>query len=125
MFNKISTFLIWSENFKSLADWYKETLNLKVIEELDHPQDTGILLEFPQKGCWLWVGRHSQVHGINNDPYRLMINLDTDSVEKTYRYLVGKNVKIIAKPFKAPTFNQYFCTFSDPEGNVLQVIGPR
>jgi predicted enzyme related to lactoylglutathione lyase len=125
MFNKISTFLIWSENFKNLANWYKNVLGLKVVEELDHPKDTGVLLEFPEKGCWLWVGQHSRVHGKNKDPYRLMINLDTDSVEKTYQFLIKKKVRIIAKPFKAPTFDKYFCTFSDPEGNTVQVIGPR
>lgn len=125
MFKKISTILIWSADFEKLAHWYKEVLGLKVVEEINHPQDTGVLLEFPKGGCWLWIGRHSQVHGQNKDPYRQMINIDTDSIEKTYRYLLKNEVKIIAKPFKAPTFNKYFCTFSDPEGNTLQVIGPQ
>lgn len=53
-----------------------------------------------------------------------MINIETDSVTKTYEYLAKKKVKIIAKPFKAPTFDKFFCTFADPEGNTLQVIGP-
>jgi len=40
-FNKISTILIWSENWKRLADWYQETFSLKLIEKIGHPQDTG------------------------------------------------------------------------------------
>lgn len=125
MFKKISTVLIWSDNFKKLTRWYKKILGLKVVEEINHPQDTGVLLKFPKGNCWLWIGQHSKVHGKSKDPYRQMINIDTDSVEKIYRYLVKNKVKIIAKPFKAPTFNKYFCTFSDPEGNTLQVIGPQ
>lgn len=125
MFQKISTVLIWSENFRKLADWYQDVFGLKVVEEINHPQDTGILFEFPGDQPWIWIGQHSEIHGQNKDPLRIMFNVNVDSVEKTYMYLLNKKVKIIAKPFKAFTFDKYFCTFSDPEGNTLQIIGPK
>ena len=43
MFHKISTILLWSEDFKQLAAWYQDMFNLKVVEQLDHPDDTGII----------------------------------------------------------------------------------
>lgn len=125
MFKKISTIAIWSENFRRLADWYQDIFNFEVVEELSHPKDTGVLWKLPGGGCWLWVGQHSAVKGKNTDPLRMMFNIDVSSVEKIYEYLVSKNVKVIAKPFKAPTFDDYFATFSDLDGNTFQITGPK
>jgi catechol 2,3-dioxygenase-like lactoylglutathione lyase family enzyme len=124
-FKRISTILIWSEDFRKLADWYRDVLGLKVVEELDHPQDTGVLFEFPSGGPWLWIGQHSQVTGINPYTHRHMFNISVDSVSETFEYLKSKNVKILAEPFKAPTFDKYFCTFYDLDDNLIQIIGDK
>lgn len=123
MFQKIGTILIWSENFRQLADWYKNVFNLTVNEELNHPQDTGVLFDFPNGGPWLWIGQHDKIHGKNADPLRIMFNISVDSVSAAYEYLKTKEVTIIAIPFKAPTMEKWFCTFSDPDGNTIQIIG--
>ena len=125
VFHKISTILIWSENAKKLSGWYKDTLNLKVVNELKHPKDTGILFEFPDGDTWLWIGQHSEVHGKNPDPHRHMFNVNVDSVEAAYQYLSKKGVEFFAKPFKAPTMDKYFATFYDLDGNFVQLIGPQ
>jgi len=124
-FNKISTILIWSENWKRLADWYQELFDLKLVEEIGHPQDTGRLFEFPEDGVKLWIGQHSEVKGTNPDPCRIMFNINVDSVAKAYEYLISKGVKIVAAPFKAPTFDKWFVTFEDLDGNYVQIIGPK
>ena len=54
-----------------------------------------------------------------------MYNISVDSVDTAYAYLIKKGVTVIAKPFKAPTFDKWFATFSDPDGNTIQLIGPR
>jgi len=123
MYKSISAVLIWSGDFKRLADWYKEKFGFGTIEEIDHPQDTGVGLAVGES--YLWIGQHSEVHGKNRDPFRVMFNISVDSVEKTYDDLVSKGVNFIAKPFKAPTFDKYFATFEDLDGNVGQLIGPR
>lgn len=125
MFQKISTILIWSEDYERLAAWYKDVFNIHEIERIDHPDDTGILFEFPDGQPWLWFGKHSEIHGQNKDPLRIMFNINVDSVDKTYEYLKSKGVKFIAKPFKAPTFDKWFVTFSDPDGNTIQCIGKK
>jgi len=125
MFKNISTILIWSQDWKRLLNWYIDVLGLKPIEEINHPQDTGVLLEFAPSKTWLWIGKHSKVKGKNKDKYRIMFNIDVDSIDKTYKYLLAKKVKILAPPFKAPTFDKYFITFLDPDGNILQAIGPK
>jgi uncharacterized glyoxalase superfamily protein PhnB len=120
---KLSTVLIWSENFRKLANWYQEIFGFEVVEELDHPQDTGVLFKIGSDSPWLWIGQHSQVKGKNADPCRHMFNLNVESVSETYLALKEKGVGFVAEPFKAPTFDKYFATFTDLDGNLIQLIG--
>lgn len=124
-FQKISTLLIWSEDFRKLADWYQTMFDLRVVEQLDHPTDTGILFGFPEGDTWLWIGQHSEVKGKNPDPCRHMFNINVESVDAAYQYLKNRGVSFLAVPFKAPTMNKYFATLYDPDGNLMQLIGNK
>lgn len=123
MIKNISAILIWSEDYRKLATWYSEKLGLKVLEELNHPQDTGV--GFQVGNVYLWIGQHSQVKGKNKDMHRHMFNFAVDSVSETYKELLAKGVKFHAEPFKAPTFNKYFATFYDLDDNLVQLIGNK
>lgn len=123
MIKNISAVLIWSEDYKKLADWYQDKLDLEVLEELNHPDDTGI--GFQVGNVYLWIGQHSQVKGKNMDVHRHMFNFVVDSVTKSYEELEAKGVKFLAKPFKAPTFDKYFATFYDLDNNLVQLIGDK
>ena len=125
MFHKITTILLWSEDYKRLAKWYQDVFNVRIVEQLDHPDDTGILMEFPDGQPWVWAGKHSAITGANKDPLRIMFNISVDSVSEAFTYLKGKGVTFIAEPFKAPTFDKWFATFSDPDGNTVQIIGGK
>lgn len=122
-FECISATLIWSGNYRKLAKWYQDKLGLKVKEELNHPNDTGIAMSIGSS--YFWVGKHSGIKGKNKDPFRIMFNIRVPSVTKTYNILKKRGVKIIAAPFKAPTFDKYFVTFSDLDGNTIQLIGNK
>jgi len=119
----ISAILIWSEDYRKLANWYQEKLGLTVLEELNHPDDTGV--GFQVGNVYLWIGQHSQVKGKNKDMHRHMFNFVVDSVSETYEKLEKKGVKFLAKPFKAPTFDKYFATFYDLDDNLAQLIGNK
>jgi hypothetical protein len=54
-----------------------------------------------------------------------MFNISVDSVERAFQELKNKGVEFIAEPFKAPTFDSYFATFKDLDGNIVQFIGPK
>ena len=124
-FKKISTVLIWSQDSKKLSDWYKKIFDFKVVEELKHPKDTGVLFELEEGGTWLWIGQHSEVKGRSKDPHRHMFNINVDSVSEAYDYLLKKGVKFFAPPFKAPLSEKYFATFYDIDGNFIQLIGGK
>ncbi len=121
MITDISSVIIWSEDYKKLAAWYKEKLALPMGMELTHPQDTAI--QFQVGKTRLWIGQHSQVKGKNRDSHRIMINFVVDSVSKTYQSLSQKGVVFVATPFKAPTLEKYFATFYDLDKNILQIVG--
>jgi hypothetical protein len=123
MLKNISAILIWSEDYRKLADWYRDKLDLKVLEELSHPEDTGV--GFQVGNVYLWIGQHSQVKGKNKDSHRHMFNFVVDSVSKTYAKLQKRGVKFLAKPFKAPTMDRYFATFYDLDNNLVQLIGGK
>jgi uncharacterized glyoxalase superfamily protein PhnB len=123
MYKNISAVLIWSEDYKKLSAWYKEKFGFETIEELNHPEDTGIGLKVG--ASYLWIGKHSEVHGKSKDPFRIMFNISVDSVAESYQELTNKGVAFIAKPFKAPLFDKYFATIEDLDGNIVQLIGPK
>lgn len=123
MFKRISTVLIWSEDFRALADWYQKKLSLEIVEELDHPQDTGVLFKIGD--TQLWIGQHSEVKGKNQDSPRHMFNLSVESVQESYEILKERGVEFVAPPFKAPTMKWYFATFLDLDNNTIQLIGDK
>lgn len=123
MVKNISAILIWSQDYRKLSEWYIEKLELEVLEELDHPDDTGV--GFQVGDVYLWIGQHSEVKGKNKDPHRHMFNFTVDSVSETYEKLKERGVEFFAKPFKAPTFDKYFATFYDLDGNMVQLIGEK
>lgn len=123
MIKNIPSILIWSEDYRKLANWYVEKLGLKIIEEINHPKDTGV--GFRVGNVYLWIGQHSKVKGKNKDMHRIMIDFEVDSVTKSYEELKGKGVKFYALPFKAPTFDKWFATFFDFDNNILQLYGGK
>lgn len=123
MLNDISAVLIWSDDYRKLADWYQQKLGLVPKEELTHPKDTGVI--FRVGNVNLWIGQHSKVKGKNKDIHRHMFNFVVDSVTKSYEELKKRGVKFLAKPFKAPTFDKYFATFYDLDNNLVQLVGNK
>ena len=121
MYKKISATLIWSENYRELVIWYLDKLGLKVIEELTHPDDTGVGLAVGES--YLWIGKHSKVKGKNVDSCRHMFNIAVDSVQKVYEELKSKGVEFTGSPFKSPVSDKYFATFYDLDRNMVQLYG--
>jgi len=114
----IGAILIWSENWRTLADWYRDILELEIDSELDLPDDTGV--NFMVNDTYFWVGAHDGVHGNNKDKYRIMVGFDVDSVKETFEKLSAKGVKFIKEPGKSPDESFYVATAEDPEENIIQ-----
>lgn len=125
MLKNISYVLIWSQDYKKLANWYKDKLGLKAAAEFTHPDDSGVDFEFVGGGTKLWIGQHSKIKGENKDFHRHMINIEVDSVEKVYNHLKNKGVEFLVKPYREPVVDTYCATFYDLDRNLLQIVGPK
>jgi len=113
--------MIWSENWKELAKWYKEKFDLGEGEELGLSNDTGVSFDL-EDGRVFWIGYHDQVKGNSKDPYRIMIGFEVDSVLATHEELKSKGVKFIAEAKLSPTKDYHVATARDPEGNIIQLF---
>lgn len=109
---------IWSENPEKLAQFYEKTLGLPVDKQLNLPNDRGV--QFKIGNFYLFIGYHDQVKGNTQDPYRIMLGFDVDSVQKVYQELITKKVEFILKPSSSPDKTFYVTTAKDPEGNIIQ-----
>ncbi|MEP7103869.1 MAG: VOC family protein [Candidatus Dojkabacteria bacterium] len=123
MLKKFEGFTIWSEDYKSLANWYKEKFNLKQVLEVDIPEDKAIAFEIdPSNDMYLWIGYHSEVKGKTKEPYRLMISYFVDDVDKIYETLKERGVEFIAEPHDSPTGDLRVLTAKDLDGNIIQMF---
>lgn len=111
---------IWSETPDKLAEFYENTLELKVESKIDLPDDKGTI--FNLNGVLLFIGYHNKVHGKAKDPFRIMPDFLVDSVDKVYEELEPRGVNFIRKPSWSPDKMYKISTISDPEGNILQFV---
>lgn len=107
---------IWTDDLARLVPFYRDTLGLPM--EFATPGFVGFRLPNGMLG----LGLHSEVHGPAGDPYRIMINLIVEDILDTYRRLHDQGVSFI----RAPSLEggASIATFRDPDGNILQLMGP-
>ena len=115
--------IIWSGNYKKLAQWYQKTIGFKVKSTQDIPGDTYVAFEIGDN--YFSVGQHSEIKGNNKDPKRIMIGFNVVSVTAVFYELKPKGVKFIAEPFESPEGGYWVTTLQDPEGNVFQFFGSK
>lgn len=118
---KIDSIAIWSENWRELADWYKQIFDLEENMTLDLPDDTGTNLVVGDGSVLLWIGYHDQVKGKSKDPFRIMLAFEVDDVFESHDELTPKGVEFIAEPQLSPTKDFYFTTMRDMEGNMINL----
>ena len=70
----------------------------------------------------LMIGAHSDVHGKNATPQRIMIMFEVADMDEAFATLVGLGAKVIAEPYKPDADRDFrLATFEDPDGNYLQL----
>lgn len=126
-FNKYRI-LIYSENPDELMTFYRDVLELELIDQLTLDNDYGYM--FKVAGDFqLWIGKHSEIKAQAKENFRHLFNLyPEEGVDYWYNKIKDSpQVKIIAEPFLAPFSTKdhkvWFCTFLDPEGNCWQFVG--
>lgn len=111
--------LVWTEpgRFDAMARFYRDVLGLPV--RTDRPG----FVSFDWAGVRLTVTVHDGVHGRAADPLRIMLNLGVDDIHAVHARLVAAGVPC-RRPPEQEGWGGWIATFTDPDGNVVQLLQP-
>ena len=70
------------------------------------------------------VEPHSEVHGVTQEPQRMMLNFVVDDAIGEQRRLKARDVPFVRDATEEPGVG-VFATFTDPDGNYCQLIELR
>jgi predicted enzyme related to lactoylglutathione lyase len=114
-FNSI---LIGSSEPRRLIEFYT-----KVLGEPGYADDsyTGWQLG----SGWVNVGPHSEVHGSNSEPGRMIWNIETTTVREDFDRMKAAGATVIAEPYGFEGYpDALVATLADPDGNYFQLQTP-
>ncbi|MDA0302227.1 MAG: hypothetical protein DWG80_03910 [Chloroflexi bacterium] len=115
--------VIWTthERYPAMRAFYVDTLGL--APRSDRPDFVSFVLSAP--GCpddvRLNVSVHREVEGAARDPLRIMLLLRVDDIHATAARLQVAGVRFTRPPEQEP-WGGWIATFSDPDGNVVQLL---
>lgn len=115
MIQGVAGITIWTDDLDRLTIFYRDVLELPVHSV----RPTFVTFEWGRMR--LNIGLHSDVQGTTAEPLRVMVNLSVEDVHHTYGVLVSRGVDFIRPPEKEH-WGGWVATFSDPDGNVLQLL---
>lgn len=125
MIRGIESILLFSENAKKLAKFYREAVGLKQTLEAEMGEKGEELFGFEiGKGPGLSIMDHSKVKGTNKNPERVIFNLEVDDIKKEAKRLVKAKVKKIQDIYHVEDYG-YIATFADVDGNYFQLVQVR
>lgn len=111
--------LVFSENPKRLADFYK-----KVLQKVPDWAESGYY-GFKAGSGIITFGPHDKVHGRNTNPERVLFNFETHDVKGEFERIRKLGAAVIAEPYNpGEDANMMIATFSDPDNNYFQLVTP-
>ena len=115
-FNSI---LIFSENQKALADFYKRVFDKK--PEMEEDGWTGFLVG----SGFISIGSHDKVHGKSSQPERIIFNLESEDVKGEFDRIKALGAEVVKEPYQAMEGQEmWIATLADPDGNYFQIVTP-
>ncbi len=117
---KLNNIMIGSENPKIVGEFYTKILGTPGWQQEEW-------YGFRVGESYVIVGPHSEVHGKNDSPGRLMFALETDNLQTEFSRIKALGAEVIAEPYqpdKDRDENGWLATFADPDGNYFQLLTP-
>jgi predicted enzyme related to lactoylglutathione lyase len=110
--------LIGSEDPQRLADYYRKLFGEPTFE------DGGYTTWMMGSGS-VSIGPHSEVHGQNAAPGRIIWNIESDDVKGDFDRFKAAGAIVVREPYsfeQAP--DAWIATFADPDDNYFQLMSP-
>lgn len=114
---KFSGAMIGSDNPHALGEFYTKVLGKPGFQQKEWYGW--------KQGAQLMIGAHSDVHGQNDMPARIMLTLEVDDVKAAFDEITGHGAKVIAQPYQPEGGKgMWLATVADPDGNYIQIATP-
>ena len=115
---KFSGVMVGSANPKALGEFYTEILGKPGYQE-----DTWYGWD---EGAQIMIGAHSDVHGKNDTPARIIISIQVEDVKAAFEQLTKLGASVIAEPYQPnpDDASMFLATVTDPDGNYVQLARP-
>ena len=114
----LNSILIGSENPEGLAAYYTKLLGEPTFS--DESYSTWQL-----GSGTLNVGPHSEVHGKNASPGRIIFNIESEDVRGDFARFKDAGAVVIAEPYNFQEYpDAWIATFADPDDNYFQLMAP-
>ncbi len=115
---KFSGILIGSDDAPRLAAYYTKLLGKPTWDENGY-----VGWRIGEGG--IMIGPHSEVHGSNDQPGRIIWNVESDDVRADFARFKNAGATVVREPYnfeQAP--DSWVATFADPDGNYFQLVSP-
>jgi predicted enzyme related to lactoylglutathione lyase len=113
----LNSILIGSEDPKRLADYYRKLFG-------DPSMDDGTYTGWMIGAGFVGVGPHSEVHGRNAEPGRILWNIEDEDVPATFARLKDAGAIVVREPYQFEGMPGWIATLADPDGNYFQLMSP-
>ena len=112
----IAGVVFWTDNLDEMVRFYQDVLGLSL-----HSHHGDFVAFELRPGVRLNLGRHNQVHGKAQDPYRIMVHLKVDDIHAVATRLKDQGAVFLRDP-EQESWGGWVATFQDPDGNILQLL---
>jgi predicted enzyme related to lactoylglutathione lyase len=112
----LNSLLIGSEDPQRLADYYTKLFGEPAFTD-------GGSTGWQIGSGFLSVGPHSEVHGKNASPGRLLWNIETPDVKAEFDRLRAAGAIVVREPYDFGG-DMWIATFADPDDNYFQLMSP-
>ena len=109
--------LIGSENPDKLAEYYTKLFGEPGFSE-------GGFSGWQIGSGFISVGPHSEVHGKNAHPGRLILNIESDDVQADFDRMVAAGAIVVREPYTFEDTPGQIATLADPDDNYFQLTTP-
>ena len=109
--------LIGSENPEQLSDYYTKLFGKPGFSD-------GGYSGWQIGSGFITVGPHSEVHGKNAHPGRMILNIESDDVQGDFDRLVAAGAIVIREPYTFEDQPGKIATLADPDDNYFQITSP-
>lgn len=110
--------LIGSDQPERLVEYYTRLLGEPTMSDGGY---TGWLIG----SGFVSIGSHSEVHGKNAHPGRMIWNIESEDVKTDFDRFVAAGAIVVREPYNFEQFPDYWiATLADPDDNYFQLTSP-